>query len=320
MQVPRTLTDDTFVSNPKTGLRSTHKNVQTTWWDLSQIYGQNQQKSAKIRTFKDGKLKVTNENLIPLDPISKVEVTGFTQNWWVGLSVIHNLFTREHNSIAEHLKAAHPEFSDEQLFQKARLVNAAVSAKIHTVEWTPTIIQSDFMYISMNTNWYGFSVVPGLVGNKDKYGITHQFSEEFVNAYRMHPMLPEHLIINPVSGYPSCRVPLKHISFADSYKVVQEHGFNDILNSFGSQSQGRLTLKNHPTFLTNFKIPNNNPEQSNKGYYTDIGTIDVLRDRERGLPRYNQYRRNLGMEPLKSIEEITTNQEHVKLLKEVFYI
>jgi hypothetical protein len=319
MLVPRTLIDDTYVPNPKTGLPPTFNNIQTTWWDLSQLYGQNQEKSAKTRTFKDGKLKVTDGNLIPLDPKSKIEVTGATQNWWVGLSVIHNLFTREHNAIAAHLKEAYPEFTDEQLFQKARLVNAAVSAKIHTVEWTPTILQDDFMYLSMNTNWFGFSAIPPLVGTKDRYNIPHQFSEEFVNAYRMHPMLPEHLIVNPVHGSPTCRVPLKHLAFADSHKVMEEHGFNDILNSFGSQSQGRLTLKNHPTLLTNFKIPNNNPEQPNHGYYTDLGSIDVLRDRERGLPRYNEYRRGLGMKPFKRIEEITNNQEHIKLLKEVFY-
>ena len=35
--------------------------------------------------------------------------------------------------------------------------------------------------------------------------------------------------------------------------------------------------------------------------------VDILRDRERGVPRYNQFRRLLHKEPVKSFEELTDN-------------
>ena len=47
---------------------------------------------------------------------------------------------REHNAICEHLHAQHPELDDQDLYDKARLVNSALMAKIHTVDWTPAII------------------------------------------------------------------------------------------------------------------------------------------------------------------------------------
>ena len=47
---------------------------------------------------------------------------GFSKNWWVGLSILHNLFTREHNLICDMLLRYHPEWADddERLFQTSR--------------------------------------------------------------------------------------------------------------------------------------------------------------------------------------------------------
>ena len=60
--------------------------------------------------------------------------------WWLGLSMLSRLFVAEHNAVCDRLKREYPAWSDEDLFQRARLVNAAVLAKIHTVEWTPAVI------------------------------------------------------------------------------------------------------------------------------------------------------------------------------------
>ena len=54
--------------------------------------------------------------------------------------MLHNLFAREHNAICDHLKEHHPDWDDNRLFNVARLVNAAVMAKIHSVEWTPAVL------------------------------------------------------------------------------------------------------------------------------------------------------------------------------------
>ena len=35
--------------------------------------------------------------------------------------------------------------------------------------------------------------------------------------------------------------------------------------------------------------------------------MDIFRDRERGVPRYNQFRRLLHKEPVKSFDELTDN-------------
>jgi hypothetical protein len=46
--------------------------------------------------------------------------------------------------------------------------------------------------------------------------------------------------------------------------------------------------------------------------------VDILRDRERGVPRYNQFRRLLHKDPVKSFDELTDNPAWRKQLREVY--
>ena len=50
-----------------------------------------------------------------------MEDTGFSRNWWVGLSMLHTLFVREHNAICDMLHEAYPDWDDNRLFNVARL-------------------------------------------------------------------------------------------------------------------------------------------------------------------------------------------------------
>ena len=50
----------------------------------------------------------------------------------------------------------------------------------------------------------------------------------------------------------------------------------------------------------------------------DLATIDILRDRERGIPRYNEFRRLTNLPPVESFEKLTPNIKHSSLLKELY--
>ncbi len=129
-------------------LPPTYVNKVTPWWDGELM-------------MEEGRLpEETNEAL------HGVDLTGFSDNYWVGLSVMPTLFASEHNAICDMLKGHHPDWDDEQLFLKARLINAALIAKIHTVEWTPGILAHPALQIGMNANWYG--VLPKWV--KKRFG------------------------------------------------------------------------------------------------------------------------------------------------------
>ena len=54
------------------------------------------------RLLEDGKLYLP-QNLLPINPVTGIEDTGFTRNWWLGLSMFHTLFARHHNPICDGL-------------------------------------------------------------------------------------------------------------------------------------------------------------------------------------------------------------------------
>ena len=54
------------------------------------------------------------------------------------------------------------------------------------------------------------------------------------------------------------------------------------------------------------------------GQITDLATLDLVRDRERGVPRYNDFREMMHMPRRKSIDEITPNKEWAKEINEIY--
>jgi hypothetical protein len=73
---------------------------------------------------------------------------------------------------------------------------------------------------------------------------------------------------------------------------------------------GALRLHNYPRHLQHLVQEN--------GERFDLGTIDILRDRERGVPRYNQFRRLFHKAPVRSFEELTDNPEWAAEIKRVY--
>ena len=307
-------------------------NEVTHWWDGSQIYGSDQATQDRLRSGDDGKLRVDEDGTLPLDS-KGVEDTGFVRNWWVGLAMLHNLFVLEHNAICDHLKEHHGDWDDDCLFNVARLVNAAVMAKIHSIEWTPAILPNQRLDLGLNSNWYGmltykyrkpedrrtvadFNVsnpeLGGLVGNKlNKHGSPFALSEEFVEVYRLHSLLPETLVVRDrTSGEVSEEVPFVASRQAGSPKLTGRVGMGNLFYSFGNQHPGALELNNYPRFMQELSIPGNP--------VFDMGAIDIMRARERGVPRYNAFRRELGLNPIHSFDDLTDDTAIVAKLEAVY--
>ena len=54
----------------------TYQNDVTHWWDGSQLYGSDKKTHARVRAFVDGKLKVDDDGLLPIDPRTNIDITG----------------------------------------------------------------------------------------------------------------------------------------------------------------------------------------------------------------------------------------------------
>jgi hypothetical protein len=303
-------------------------NTETHWWDASQLYGASLEKQKQVRTFEDGKLKIEDDDRLPEDPDQPgVDLTGFNENWWFGLSCLHSLFTKEHNAICDVLKKENPRWSDQELFDKAWLINSALMAKIHTVEWTPGIVNNTALWAAMNTNWSGVlgqhvkdligrlgdsEVFSGIMGSPaEHHDARFQLTEEFVSVYRMHPLIPDDWkLYDYESGQVREEREFVELATKNTRGFTDGFGMTDLIYSMGVEHPGAITLHNYPRALQrHVRID---------GEVMDLATLDILRDRERGVPRYNDFREEMRMPRVRSFDELTPNKEWAEQIRRVY--
>lgn len=102
------------------------------------------------------------------------------------------------------------------------------------------------------------------------------------------------------SGQHKLTTPVVSTTFGASRTPFKEGdlSFADTFYSFGINFPGAITNHNYPSFLRDLTIPGDNLRR-------DLGTIDILRDRERGVPRYCAFRRMLRMSVPATFLELT---------------
>jgi Animal haem peroxidase len=304
-------------------------NHETHWWDASQVYGSNQERVDQVRAHVDGKLSLGEDNLIPIDPTTGTDLVGNPGTWWLGIGLLHTLFVREHNLACDHLKARFPDWSDDQLFDHARLIVAAITAKIHTVEWTTAILPHPVTQIALRANWWGIlgpdfkrafgrigdsEILSGIVGlSKTEHDTApYYLTEEFTSVYRMHPLVrDEYELYSVKDGKLIQKTGFPEIFDKQARHLMETVPMADLFYSFGIMNPGAVTLHNYPQFMRQLVKGN--------GETFDLAAVDILRDRERGVPRYRRFRELLGRGRINSFEEICPSKpQWAKELREIY--
>lgn len=84
--------------------RCSYKSPVCAWIrDGSVIYGNNEKGMKRARTFKDGKLKISEDGLLEHDE-KGIPISGDVRNCWAGFSLLQALFVKEHNALCDMLK------------------------------------------------------------------------------------------------------------------------------------------------------------------------------------------------------------------------
>jgi Animal haem peroxidase len=323
------------------GRPTAYTNVETHWWDASQLYASSLQGQHLLRTdlttgklLNDGKLALQSDGLLPLEhrtehgkPIPDQELAGVNGNWWIGLSVLCTLFVREHNAIVDRLRVDYPKATGEWLFQKARLANAALLAKIHTVEWTPALMNSPEGRMSMRGNFWGImgehyrrafgrigqgEILSGIPGSPaEHHAAPYSMTEEFAAVYRMHSLLPDVFSFRRHRDNSEVfATDLAGVVGGAVREVYRRVTFDDAFYSLGTSHPGALVLHNFPNGLRRLG--------GDEGVLFDMATIDILRDRERGVPRYCAFRRRIDAHVPRSFEELTDDPDWQRELREIY--
>jgi hypothetical protein len=306
------------------GTQRLFPNAASHWWDGSEVYGAD---SAKAEGLREGpKLRLTPEGYLPQDA-NGMDITGFNESWWLGLSGLHTLFAREHNVLCDELRARYRGWSDDRVYHTARLIVSALIAKIHTVEWTPAILATKALDVGMNSNWSGppardwiarlglwlmdvNSSVAIPATFPDHHAAPYSLTEDFVTVYRMHPLVPDDYVLrHHHTGEILGRRSFLDIQGDKADDELRAVGLENVLYSFGLAHPGAIALHNYPRSLQAFE---------RDGERIDLSVVDLVRTRRRGVPRYNDFRAGLHKPRIKRWEDLCADPESVRRLREVY--
>jgi hypothetical protein len=139
-------------------------------------------------------------------------------------------------------------------------------------------------------------------GGINHFGSPFNFPEEFVTVYRLHPLLPDLIDFrewDKDANVIRSRVPVVETVRGRATPAMRERGLANWALSMGRQRLGELTLQNHPMFLQNLELPRLGSATGK----IDVVALDLIRDRERGVPRFNEFRRQYGLKQLTSFDD-----------------
>ncbi|KAM6901961.1 eosinophil peroxidase isoform 2-T2 [Lycodopsis pacificus] len=285
-------------------------NTLTAFLDLGQVYGSDEKIARSLRDLEnDGgllrvnaKFRDNRRELLPFVQLkanmcaTRKNVTNDTNaeevpcflagdvrvDENIALTSIHTLFMREHNRLARALKTLNPQWDSETLYQEARKIMGAYTQLFVFRDYLPHIVGVDAMRRQLGR-------YPGYNPNVDP-SIANVFATA---AYRF-----AHLAIQPFLGrldqnyrenpqFPS--VPLFK-AFFTPWRLVFEGGIDPLLRGLIGRP-AKLNTQDHMLvdalrerlfqFVMHLTL--------------DLGSLNMERGRDHGLPGYNSWRRFCGL-------------------------
>ncbi|XP_038123611.1 eosinophil peroxidase isoform X1 [Cyprinodon tularosa] len=285
-------------------------NSLTAFLDLGQVYGSDEKLALNLRnlTSDDGLMRVNTEfrdngrELLPFHSMqvqmcaTRRKITNDTNarevpcfiagdgrvDENIALTSLHTLFMREHNRLARQLKRLNPHWDSETLYQEARKITGAYTQMFVFRDYLPHIVGPDAMRNQLGR-------YPGYNPNVDP-SIANVFATA---AYRF-----AHLAIQPVlfrldtnyrehPRFPS--VPL-YEAFFTPWRVIFEGGVDPLLRGLMGRP-AKLNTQDHMMvdalrerlfqFVMHLAL--------------DLGSLNMQRSRDHGLPGYNAWRKFCGL-------------------------
>ncbi|PHI19766.1 hypothetical protein CEQ90_11100 [Lewinellaceae bacterium SD302] len=297
-----------------------YANEITAFIDGSAVYGSDEERAAWLRSFEDGKMKVSTGNLLPYNTIdgefdSPIDPdaphmgddVGFSPRLFVAgdvranenplLTSFHTLFVREHNRRAEIIKTEHPDWTDEEIYQLARKYVGGHIAAITYNEWLPAMGVPIADY-----SGYDETIHP-------------QLSNTFTAAgFRVGHTLLNSLILrvdNNGNELPEGHMLLRN-GFFNVNALPEVGGIDPYLAGMGQQVQQTMDSRIVDD-VRNFLF---GPPGAGG---TDLASINIARGRERGLPSFNAIRQAHGLAPYFFLEQINADVSVYSLLFQAYF-
>jgi hypothetical protein len=325
------------------GKKGAPMNSVTGGWDMSPIYGSRIEELAKIRTnpntgkpcpsgkiYLEGMDKNGHGGLyLPVETLEGGEqqiVTGFGRNMTMPLEAEHTLYARHHNWVCDVLNDRYPEWSDNQLFQIARRIITMTYVKIHTAPWTDALFAHEQVVVGLHANLYGrrewkkpvyqqlifdrrggtHPIADGLVsGAHQDFDVPENKGQSFAEAYRMG-----HQIVPDIHYFPDIgektkkditrQVNLKELRELDGHRFIKDNGLGYCFHGLMNTRLGAPVAGNTADFFRRM--------ETEEGVL-DMFEAEIIKDRQRGMPPYNEYLKAHGLPPIEKWEDLFKDPE-----------
>eukprot|EP01084_Bolivina_argentea_P275949 470702_1 len=332
--------------NPTTGCPyKQFKNTKTAYFDGSALYGMNEDihnglmDDVDPRKFKLEYIPEYDEYQLPYNVEKNEYIVGETGNFWPGLNIYHLLFAQEHNYIIDKLDKIYlGEYSDEEKYHIARLIIAAFIAKTHITELVPVVgstdrewmknllLENDVISEYIKDNFYTDNLdnfpwsldlwlkLTDLMTQKTEH-VPYQKTEMFDAMYTLHNIVQENIYFRHYSDSNANHtetISFRDIHFMENTKNINsKYSMKDILYSFGTLNHpSKIELNSYPESFTHF--------ETSDGHIVDLATVDLIRTRERGLPKYTAMRKILRLPEITSYRQLTNDDELINKLKSFY--
>ena len=294
----------TGVDNPRQQI-----NEITTWIDASNVYGSDEERANALRTNDGtGRLKTSEGGLLPFNTEGLPNAGGgdptlflagdLRANEQVGLTVMHTLFVKEHNRLADEYAERNPGWDGEQIYQKARQI---VGAQMQVITY------KEFL--------------PALLGDRplSKYRkYDRRVDASIRNLFSTAGFRFGHSALSPVLlrlDSNGNEIPEGNLSLSDAFfspsRITNEGGIEPLLRGLAAQECQRIdsfVVDDVRNFL--FGPPG-------AGGF-DLASLNIQRGRDHGLPSYNDTREVLGLGRAQSFQDVSSSGEVQERLASVY--
>jgi peroxidase len=232
-------------------------NRATSYFDLSMIYGDQESELRKIRLYQGGKLRLSKNNVFPVDSSGKLLNSMIRWNIVPIGCIWPGVFSKNHNQLAERLTQLNPSWNDETLFQEARRINIAT--------WQSNIITGKFIKNILNSTI------------SEKYSPDRKTSTfiEFSSSQRGvgHSHLPSYFSLLSENGTTRSYLQMDTVGRSDLVETAFDDALRGNLNNL-------VNTKQYTSELTD---------------KAGVIAVDILRGRDHGIPSYLEIRRKCGL-------------------------
>ncbi|XP_033828523.2 prostaglandin G/H synthase 1 [Periophthalmus magnuspinnatus] len=267
--------------------------------DATNIYGQTLERQHQLRLHKDGKLKyqlIDGEMFPPTVSEASVymkypeglpseqqlaighELFGILP----GLTLYATLWLREHNRVCDVLRAEHPSWDDEQLFQTTRLIIIGEIIKIIIEEYVQHL-SGYFLKLKFD---------PELLFN-ERFQYSNRIALEFCQLYHWHPLMPDSFIIDDEE--------VTYSQFIYNTSLVTHYGVEKLVDSMSRQVAGQI-----------------GGGQNSHEVVLKVVEMTIKESRQARIQPFNEYRKKFNLRPYKSFYEFTDDLEMAKGLEDLY--